>query len=73
MFKLLDEQSQVREAMNCLELPTSKEALEKGFSVEFRNVSFGYDQTGEQEFDNISNKAEVGGARVITTTTTITR
>ena len=62
MFKLLDEQSQVREAMNCLELPTSKEALEKGFSVEFRNVSFGYDQTGEQEFDNISNKADVSSS-----------
>ena len=62
MFKLLDEQSQVREAINCLELPTSKEALEKGFSVEFRNVSFGYDQTGEQEFDNISNKANVSSS-----------
>ena len=62
MFKLLDEQSQVREAMNCLELPTSKEALEKGFSVEFRNVSFGYDQTGEQEFDNISNNADVSSS-----------
>ena len=60
MFKLLEEQSQVREAVNGLELPTSKEALEKGFSVEFRNVSFGYDQTGEEnEFDTITSE---GGA-----------
>ena len=60
MFKLLEEQSQVREAVNGLELPTSKEALETGFSVEFRNVSFGYDQTGEeQEFDTIISE---GGA-----------
>lgn len=60
MFKLLEEQSQVREAVNGLELPTSKEALEKGFSVEFRNVSFGYDQTGEEnEFVTISSE---GGA-----------
>merc|ERR1712216_331992 len=60
MFKLLEEQSQVREAVDGLELPTSKEALEKGFSVEFRNVSFGYDQTGEEnEFDTITSE---GGA-----------
>ena len=59
MFKLLEEQSQVREAVNGLELPTSKEALEKGFSVEFRNVTFGYDQTGEdQEFDTPLSNGE---------------
>ena len=46
----------MREAVNGLELPTSKEALEKGVSVEFRNVSFGYDQTGEEnEFDTITS------------------
>jgi ATP-binding cassette subfamily B (MDR/TAP) protein 7 len=59
MFKLLEEQSQVQEAVHGLELPTSKEALEKGFSVEFRNVTFGYDQTGEdQEFDTPLSNGE---------------
>lgn len=65
MFKLLEEKSRVKEAVDALELPANKEALEKGFTVEFRNVSFGYEQQQDkdkeqQEGDSSNSKFRNG-------------